>query len=160
MLRKNTYFMIIDFFVSPYFWINCKAYLSSTFAERALWKTECKMKDTMCTEKKLSLSSKQVILFPSGRKIAPGSFCLADPRHTNEETSSSSWKFNFWQVFVGLDSHLAPPLPVLIWPPKPPSGGEKINNPLLSSNTFFAITCQSYKYNAFFREALKKLFLF
>ena len=32
-------FMIIDFFVSLYFWTNCKAYLSSTFAELALSRT-------------------------------------------------------------------------------------------------------------------------
>ena len=72
----------------------------------------------MCTEK-LSLSLRQVILFPFGRNIAPRSFFPADPRHTDEETSSSSWKFNFWQVSGGLS--LPPPLPVLIWPPKPPS---------------------------------------
>ena len=33
---KGNGFMILDFFVNLYFWTNCKAYLSITFAEPAL----------------------------------------------------------------------------------------------------------------------------
>ena len=86
----------------------------------------------MCTEK-LSLSLRQVILFPFGRNIAPRSFFPAGSRHTDEETSSSSWKFNFWQVSGGLS--LPPPLPVLIWPPKPPSWRQNLLGKSLGKNT-------------------------
>ena len=44
-------------------------------------------------------------------------------------------KVQLWQASGGLDSHLPPPLPVLLWPPKPPSWRQNLLGKSLGKNT-------------------------
>ena len=95
MLHDNCFSLsafISDFIANPY--------LSRSFAEPALSSTEYEQRYIVVhyvhyVLRKLSISSKQAILFPSGWKWHPGVFLR--PSHstqTDEETSSSSWKSN------------------------------------------------------------------
>ena len=44
-------------------------------------------------------------------------------------------KVQLWQASDGRDSHLPPPLPVLLWPPKPPSWRQNLLGKSLGKNT-------------------------
>ena len=52
--------MILDFFVSLYFWRKCKAYLSSTFAKPALSRTEYDNKDQGFEDLNVTYTSQSV----------------------------------------------------------------------------------------------------